>query len=1310
VRRNTLALSRCLLLHLPKYSVAAFSRPSLLMQFLRAIGPGTVIVKAGPAGARNDGAGCELLRYNLWQWAFHPLPDAHFPFRESQETQLWHEALETLIAYEVFGGTAKNDRYLNAYQEWKSNGVTMIQRWSEIRSNFKKDHLGDWLKDKVVLPEAGPILIVGSPEGYLSYDWPVSTNGNKTALHELLADVGYSDNYRLVPACYGGGLEFVSKRTPIEKNPGVERDIGLVFLGRSPGGRTVVVLAGSSSPFGTFSAIRAATDYGRNEINSMVLDFIGGRGKSCCAAAFVAERKLPKSKYRQFRLSDPISLRFLEGFNERSGKSDLEFRRAEVSISKLNSTPSIPLNEQTLLARYLSSKGPVGVIAKWYPYDLRDDAAAMDILEFALDDSINYPIPPNLPRLRKSLRRNVSDVLDVFVPDGSTDIDQSKKISLAKGKIKTASALMLLDQEARELFCIWKEASKVKKASDKHFAEWYESQYRTPLDGPVIVLGTPSSFLGSDPPETDGYKTSLFKILEAANYPNRYMLLQSDDSTATRSEIIDRKYFVSLNEGSDRTSQSTNFQYDAGIITLSKGPNGRDVLIIAGINWLGTLAGVRLLFTHQRPSVDKVIQDYINNDRSRVDLYYTCRLMNAAQDVDRAELGEASYIWLQNEGSDEIDIDTHGTEFEPEFTHNRKAEEIFQDLFDKIHAQQIGEISLPRDENKFFTYSLELEKNENVLTIVSRKPVKSSKEWLLCGNEINSIYDGLRRSLKQDLDFLSPHYNTKKIIIDEDSGRRKKDVSASIIDANLGYCGKYLVLGESGVGKENVPHFLLTEIERQNKRKANFVALNTANLNVNLLTSEIYGTVKGAFTGAYNRVSRFEKAIGGIFFFDEFASLDGQASLEVQSGLLRALETYTFQRVGLERDINLNCLFVAATNRATNNHELQKVIESGLIRHDIRNRFEGRVFFFPTLRDRPLEILPAFIQKLYGVYDSRSRNRPRVSMCSLALKLLLYHHLPGNFRDIIAIVNAVVRKLDPTLVKDELKIKISDMQEVLASDSDCRFMNTYPGFNDPSVFVRIQLKWGKGNELPVFERQNRALVEREMPVRQAITSPYFIINNKIVSRPENDFVDRYEDLFRKSNLQGEGDDKLIDKSPDRFVLMRDLSKELSLLNVYEKLLNEDEVPDGNVEGQKVDKIELRMKSVLRASFQWLDDYLNDVRGQKRQEKLRMKPTYYRMVKPLSTASDLAYKKLREDIERRCPSADSKFKKASLLIKIYLGDEDSRGNYRQRIDWEILTILIYVITGIDVRKQDEKEWMDKLATFHGHVLGGQIAMN
>lgn len=214
-----------------------------------------------------------------------------------------------------------------------------------------------------------------------------------------------------------------------------------------------------------------------------------------------------------------------------------------------------------------------------------------------------------------------------------------------------------------------------------------------------------------------------------------------------------------------------------------------------------------------------------------------------------------------------------------------------------------------------------------------------------------------------------------------------------------------LVRGESGSGKELVAQAIHDHSQRKNKV---FIAINCAALNANILESELFGHVKGAFTGAIREHKGvFERAAGGTLFLDEIAEIP----LELQAKLLRVLETGEFTPLGGEKSIKANVRIITATHRA-----LREEVKSGRFRQDLLYRLRVIPIFVPSLRDRK-EDIPLIANFILSQQPTIYHSTPTLSQS--ALNVLIDYDWPGNVREL---KNTLLYAIAMTNGKSEIEV------------------------------------------------------------------------------------------------------------------------------------------------------------------------------------------------------------------------------------------------------------------------------------------------
>ena len=210
-----------------------------------------------------------------------------------------------------------------------------------------------------------------------------------------------------------------------------------------------------------------------------------------------------------------------------------------------------------------------------------------------------------------------------------------------------------------------------------------------------------------------------------------------------------------------------------------------------------------------------------------------------------------------------------------------------------------------------------------------------------------------------------------------------------------------LILGESGTGKELVAAAIHKHSKRSDRR---YVTFNAAGQAESLLEDQLFGHVRGAFTGAdRDREGVFEYADRGTLFLDEL----GDMPLGMQSKLLRVLETGEVIRLGANQSRRTDVRFISATNK-----DLRAMIAAGTFREDLYFRVRGAEISVPPLRERR-EDIPALVNHAIGKF-SADLGRPRLEITSGALMRLVAYDWPGNVRELLNVVQRMVVMADGT--------------------------------------------------------------------------------------------------------------------------------------------------------------------------------------------------------------------------------------------------------------------------------------------------------
>ena len=222
-----------------------------------------------------------------------------------------------------------------------------------------------------------------------------------------------------------------------------------------------------------------------------------------------------------------------------------------------------------------------------------------------------------------------------------------------------------------------------------------------------------------------------------------------------------------------------------------------------------------------------------------------------------------------------------------------------------------------------------------------------------------------------------------------------------------------LITGESGTGKELVAEAIHFRSLRRNKP---FIRVNCAAFSESLITSELFGHEKGAFTGAHkDKKGYFELADGGTIFLDEI----GDIPMQTQISLLRVLDMGTFQRVGGNRTLKIDTRVICATNQ-----DLSQVIREKLFRQDLFYRINVVAIHVPPLRDRKNDI--QLLANYFLEKQRKATHKPVARVSMGAFKVFTKYDWPGNVRELAnAIERAVIlcngREIKPEHLPEEMK-------------------------------------------------------------------------------------------------------------------------------------------------------------------------------------------------------------------------------------------------------------------------------------------------
>lgn len=286
-----------------------------------------------------------------------------------------------------------------------------------------------------------------------------------------------------------------------------------------------------------------------------------------------------------------------------------------------------------------------------------------------------------------------------------------------------------------------------------------------------------------------------------------------------------------------------------------------------------------------------------------------------------------------------------------------------------------------------------------------------------------------RQDLKQVRAEIGSHFGYSKLVGTSAPMRRLYSLIERVKDTDV----PLLVVGESGTGKEVVAQ----TIHRSGARaKAPFLGVNCGAIPANLLEGELFGHVKGAFTGAdKDRSGLFREASGGTLLLDEI----GEMPLSMQAGLLRVLQERKVRPVGATTEQPIDTRVIAATNR-----NLAKMVEEGTFREDLYYRLNVIEIAIPSLRDRP-EDIPPLIDHFLNLFSVKHR-RERKTIHRDALRRLTSYHWPGNVRQLEhVLLNAWLMSDASEIASDDISLPQKSPSETRASARPSRSSDEFEG-------------------------------------------------------------------------------------------------------------------------------------------------------------------------------------------------------------------------------------------------------------------------
>ncbi|CAM1343910.1 sigma 54-interacting transcriptional regulator [Tenacibaculum amylolyticum] len=356
-----------------------------------------------------------------------------------------------------------------------------------------------------------------------------------------------------------------------------------------------------------------------------------------------------------------------------------------------------------------------------------------------------------------------------------------------------------------------------------------------------------------------------------------------------------------------------------------------------------------------------------------------------------------------------------------------------------------------------------------------------------------------------------------------------------------------LAIGESGVGKENIPRIIH---QLSHRKHAKYIAVNCGAIPEGTIDSELFGHEKGAFTGAtQTRKGYFEVADGGTIFLDEV----GELPLTTQVRLLRVLENGEFIKVGSSQTQKTNVRIVAATNV-----KMQDAIRKGKFREDLYYRLSTIEIALPPLRERGNDISLLF-RKFASDFAQKNRI-PVIRLDENANQMLLNYRFPGNIRQLKNIAEQVSIMEENRTISSEILahylpdlpgnlpmvVDKKDSSSDFSSERDIMYKILFDMRNDINDLKKLTLDLMRSGNVQEVQEEHRGLIQRIYSDQEPITPTTH--NVEVVQLPENptpennyDFVETIEEhenlslqekeieMIRKSLERNKGKRKLAAK-------------------------------------------------------------------------------------------------------------------------------------------------------------------------------------
>lgn len=386
-------------------------------------------------------------------------------------------------------------------------------------------------------------------------------------------------------------------------------------------------------------------------------------------------------------------------------------------------------------------------------------------------------------------------------------------------------------------------------------------------------------------------------------------------------------------------------------------------------------------------------------------------------------------------------------------------------------------------------------------TVTRTQRNRNDKEVVITGNPVFDEKGEVRHVITNVRDITElVNLNTKLAAEISRADLYQEQILRKAADENIAYgsrefenvlnlCGKVskmdstvLILGETGVGKEIVAQYIHKHSPRKSKP---YIKINCGAIPQNLLESELFGYVSGAFTGANakGKPGRFELADTGTLFLDEI----GELPLNLQASLLRVLQDSEITRIGDSKSKKVDVRIITATNR-----NLESMIRDGLFRSDLYYRLNVVSINIPPLRERKLDI-PPLAEKT--IQDLNRKYNTKKSLSSGFVRLLTEHSWPGNIREL------------KNFIEKQFVLSDSDVIDAAVSSN-------IPVETVKNTLVSKESAEGGSAKLPTYE-EARVTMERDLFKRAMEQGKSTYKAAALLGMSQSTFFRKYKEAFPK---------------------------------------------------------------------------------------------------------------------------------------------------------------------------------------------------